>query len=43
MRVVERLAAVAVDGEDRPRETLRVIKSRVLDSEMDDTDLAVVS
>ena len=43
MRVVERLAAVAVDGEDRPRETLRIIKSRVIDDELDETDLAVVA
>ena len=41
MRVVERLAAVAVDGEDRPREALRIDKSRVIDDEVDETDLAL--
>lgn len=41
MRVVERLAAVAVDGEDRPREVLRIDKSRIIDDEVDETDLAL--
>ncbi|CEQ42724.1 SPOSA6832_04567 [Sporobolomyces salmonicolor] len=31
MNVVQRLGAVAVDNEDRPRENIRIVKSRVVD------------
>ncbi|GAA5996447.1 uncharacterized protein JCM10292_007613 [Rhodotorula paludigena] len=32
MQVVQRLGAVATDAEDRPRENIRIIKSRVADA-----------
>ncbi|GAA5929415.1 hypothetical protein JCM3775_002335 [Rhodotorula graminis] len=32
MQVVQRLGAVVTDGEDRPKENIRVIKSRVADA-----------
>ncbi|TNY18110.1 cyclophilin-like domain-containing protein [Rhodotorula diobovata] len=32
MQVVQRLGAVATDAEDRPRENIRIIKSRVVDA-----------
>lgn len=31
MKIVERLGAVAVDGDDRPREDIRIRKSSVVD------------
>ncbi|GAA5970084.1 hypothetical protein JCM11641_000261 [Rhodosporidiobolus odoratus] len=31
MQVVQRLGAVATDNEDRPRETMKIMKSRVVD------------
>ncbi|KAL8278071.1 hypothetical protein RQP46_009531 [Phenoliferia psychrophenolica] len=31
MKVVERLGGVAVDGDDRPREDIKIVKSRVVD------------
>ena len=35
MRVVERLGAVDVDADDRPKETVRIMKSRVQSLEDD--------